>query len=111
MQTGLPNRPIDLVVEPVRQINPLGLLHFDQMRAAIVEAGVMRCNDRIVGRSLTQLVGRVDSAGNDGIGVNQATAAGLELSTSLSFEQVGGVRSNGGRRLPFSLRYQRAMRS
>jgi hypothetical protein len=52
MQTGLPNRPKDFVVEPVRQINLLRLLDLDEVRTAIVESGVMGRYDRIVDRGL-----------------------------------------------------------
>jgi hypothetical protein len=64
MQTGLPNRPIDFVVKPVRQIDFLRLLHLDQVRAPIVEARVMTGYDGIMSGGLAQLIGRRYTARN-----------------------------------------------
>jgi hypothetical protein len=52
MQTSLPNRPKDLVAEPVREVDLLCLLDLDEVRTTIVEGRVMGRYDRIVGRGL-----------------------------------------------------------
>jgi hypothetical protein len=103
MQTGLPNRPINFVVKPVRQIDLLRLLHLDQVRAPIVEARVMTGYDGIMSGGLAQLIGRRYAARDYRVRVDQTTAARLNLRSRLRFAKESGVRCGGKRCLPFQL--------
>jgi hypothetical protein len=111
MQAGLPNRPIDLVVKAVGQVNFLRLPHLDQVGSAVVETRVMTGYDGIMSRSLAQVISRGHAAWNNRVRVNQAMAACLNVRSKLRFEQVPSVRLGGWQNLRSSLRGLVAMRN
>ena len=93
-ETGLLAAPVNLSSPAIRKIDQPRAVHFNDSCSLVVKTRIVLGHRRIVGSGLAQFVGRTYSPRNHGIGINQATIAGLDC---------GGLRSGKNRQAGASI--------